>query len=323
MEVTIDSQYHNERLDKYIELKLKDLGFKQTSRSMIKDSVSEGVLVNGKNPKPSYRLKQEDEVQIDKEYWEDFFETQDLSEDILAQEGALNILYEDASLIVLLKQKGVVVHPGVGNSKDTLANYLKGYLKSKDEFDHNMDRAGIVHRLDKGVSGIMVVAKNKQIQDELKKQFAKRQVQKIYLAQVEKYKTTELSSFPKKDLDKVLDRIINKESDYTDWFEANGYIGRDLVNRYRMAFKLYEFSGSKSAKSYIQPVGENKMLIKIVSGRMHQIRATLYYYGYHIKGDTLYQSGKRESSSEEIMLKSIYLSFIHPKTQERMTFIDK
>jgi 23S rRNA-/tRNA-specific pseudouridylate synthase len=90
-----------------------------------------------------------------------------------------------------------------------------------------------------------------------------------------------------------------------------------------MAFKLYEFSGSKSAKSYIQPVGENKMLIKIVSGRMHQIRATLYYYGYHIKGDTLYQSGKRESSSEEIMLKSIYLSFIHPETQERMTFIDK
>lgn len=323
MEVKIDPQYHNERLDKYTELKLKDLGFKQATRSMIKDSIAKGVTVNGKTSKSSYRLKQEDRVKIDEEYWEEFFEDQDLSEEIVAQERELNILYEDSDLIVLVKQKGVVVHPGVGNRKGTLANYVKGYLQSKDEFDQNMDRAGIVHRLDKGVSGIMVVAKNKPIQEKLKKQFAKRQVEKIYLAKVEKYKTTELSSIPKKDLDEVLDRVISKESDYTDWFQARGYIGRDQGNRYRMAFKLYEFSGSKLAKSYIQPVEGDKMLIKIVTGRMHQIRSTLYYYGYHINGDTLYKPGRSDSSSEEIMLESIYLSFIHPKTQERMTFINK
>jgi 23S rRNA pseudouridine1911/1915/1917 synthase len=290
---------------------------------MIKDSVSGGVTINGKDSKPSYRLKQEDKVKIDEGYWENFFDEQDLSEEIVPQEGELNILYEDRDLIVLVKEKGIVVHPGVGNLKDTLANYIKGYLQSKGEFDRSMDRAGIVHRLDKGVSGIMVVAKNKCIQEELKKQFAKRQVKKIYFAEVQKYKTTELASFPKKDLDKVLDRVIRKKSDYTDWFEANGYIGRDPVNRYKMAFKLYEFPGSKLAKSYIQPVNEKGMLIKIVTGRMHQIRATLYYYGYHIKGDSLYRPGKGNSSSDEIMLKSVYLSFIHPGTQERMTFIDK
>jgi 23S rRNA-/tRNA-specific pseudouridylate synthase len=169
----------------------------------------------------------------------------------------------------------------------------------------------------------MVVAKNKEIQEKLKVQFAKRQVEKIYLAQVEKYKSSELTKFTQRDLDQVLDDVIQKKEDFRNWFEANGYIGRDNVNRYKMAFKLYEFGGSKKARSYILPISEDKMLIKIVTGRMHQIRATLYYYGYYIKGDSLYSPGQRNSSSEEIMLKSIYLSFIHPTTQERLSFIDK
>jgi 23S rRNA pseudouridine1911/1915/1917 synthase len=323
MKVTIDKKFHDERIDKFVELKLKGLGFKQATRSMIKDDVSKGVMVNNEEVKPSYRLKQEDIVEIDEKYWQEFFDNEDKSEEIVAQKIELNILYEDSDLIVLVKPKGMVVHPGIGNTQDTLANYLRGYLEEKKEFDINMDRAGIVHRLDKGVSGIMVVAKNKEIQEKLKVQFAKRQVEKIYLAQVEKYKSSELTKFTQRDLDQVLDDVIQKKEDFRNWFEANGYIGRDNVNRYKMAFKLYEFGGSKKARSYILPISEDKMLIKIVTGRMHQIRATLYYYGYYIKGDSLYSPGQRNSSSEEIMLKSIYLSFIHPTTQERLSFIDK
>ena len=233
----------------------------------------------------------------------------------------MDILFEDRYLLVLLKPKGVVIHPGVGNIEKTLANNIRYYLESKNEFDTNMDRAGIVHRLDKGVSGIVVVAKNKDTQNDLKKQFSNREVEKIYLSQVVKFKESELSNIEKKDLNTVLNDIKNRDVNYSDWFKASGFIGRDNVNRYKMQFKLYEFSGSKPAQSYILPVGENKMLIKIITGRMHQIRATLNYYGYNIIGDSLYSSKRKTSSSESIMLKSIYLSFTHPVTKERMSFL--
>jgi 23S rRNA pseudouridine1911/1915/1917 synthase len=321
MKITAKPQFHNERIDKYLEIKLKELGFKQATRNMIKDNVSEGVRVNGRTIKASYRLNQEDEIEIDKQYWEKFFEKKDLSEEIIAQEGKLNIIFEDEHLIVLQKPKGLVVHPGAGNRTNTLANYVKGYLQNKDEFDKNVDRAGIVHRLDKAVSGIMVIAKNKKVQNELKTQFSKREVQKIYLARVRKYKASELSSVTKRRVKDVMEEIKEGNVDYKKWFEAKGYIGRGDVDRYKMEYKLYEFSGSKPAKSYILPLKGNQMLIKIVTGRMHQIRATLYYYGYYIKGDTLYKPKSRNRSSDEIALQSVYLSFKHPITKENLSFI--
>ena len=323
MKITIDSQYKDQRVDKFVEIKLKELGFSQATRNMIQKSVSKGIIVNDNTVKTSYRLKVGDKVEINEAYWKDFFENQNLSEQIVPQKGELNILYEDQYLIVIVKPKGLVVHPGVGNKENTLANYIKYYLESKDEFDINMDRAGIVHRLDKGVSGIMVIAKNKEIQNALKEQFAKREVQKIYLAKVEKFKASELNSNSKKNLDTVIKNIGQEKVDYSEWFEAKGYIGRSTVNRYKMEFKLYEFPGSKWAQTYILSLKNNQMLIKIKTGRMHQIRATLKYYGYHILGDTLYSSTKDNISSEEIMLESIYLSFIHPVTKKRASFIDK
>jgi 23S rRNA pseudouridine1911/1915/1917 synthase len=321
MKITADSNAQGERVDKFVELKLNDLGFNQVTRSMIKGDIPVGVKVNDNSTKPSYRLKIGDQIEIDREYWEGFFQEKNLSEEILSQEGPLEIMYEDEYLLVLFKPKGLVVHPGTGNRGNTLANFVKYYLQSKDELDINMDRAGIVHRLDKGVSGLMVVAKNKVVQEKLKKQFARREVEKVYLAKVEKYKSSELSSIESKNFDDVLKEIESGSIDYKKWFHAEGYIGRDYANRYKMAFKLYEFSGSKSAKSYILPITEDRLLIKIVTGRMHQIRATLYYYGYYIIGDTLYKLGDRNNVQEGIMLESIYLSFKHPVTGEKVSFI--
>jgi 23S rRNA pseudouridine1911/1915/1917 synthase len=321
MKVTVDSKDQGERVDKFVELKLKDMGFKQVTRSMIKDDISRGVDVNGDEANPSYRLKIGETVEINREYWEEFFESKDFSKEIEPEKGDLKILFEDKDLIVLFKPKGLVVHPGVGNRKGTLANYLKYYLQSKNEFDNSMDRAGIVHRLDKGVSGLMVVAKNKVVQEKLKKQFANREVDKIYMAGVEKFKSSEISSIEPRGLDEVLEQIENGKINYDNWFEAKGYIGRDKRDRYKMAFKLYEFGGSKVAKSYILPLKGDKLLIKIVTGRMHQIRATLKYFGYYIKGDTLYNPNTRGNNSDEIMLESIYLSFKHPVTEKKISFI--
>ena len=321
MEITIDQKYYNQRIDKFLTIKLQEIGFKQATRNMIKDNISKGVKINDSYVKSSYKLKNGDIVEINNEYWKEFFKKLDLSDHILPEKGDLNILFEDKYLLVLLKPKGLVVHPGVGNRNKTLANYIRYYLESKNEFDANMDRAGIVHRLDKGVSGIMVIAKNKEVQDDLKKQFSNRKVDKIYLAEVEKFKESELSIIENENLDTILDEIEDGSIDYTRWFKAQGFIGRDNINRYKMEFKLYEFSGSKPAKSYILPVDGNKLLIKIVTGRMHQIRATLNYYGYNIVGDSLYRSNREVSSSQSIMLKSVYLSFTHPVTKERMSFL--
>lgn len=321
MEINIDSKYQGFRIDKLVEEKLYDLGFRQVSRNMIKDSIPLGSTINDNPVKPSYKLKQDDILKIDENFWKEFFETKDLSEEIVAQKGDLDILYEDEYIIVLLKPKGVVVHPGVGNRDNTLANYLKWYLLEKECLDINMDRVGIVHRLDKGVSGIMVTAKTKEAQDILKEQFENHVVDKLYLANVEKFKDSELSCIEKIELDDVLKCIKCGEVNYSTWFSAKGYIGRDRSNRYRKIFKLYEFDGAKEAQSYILPISKKCMLIKIVSGRMHQIRATLFYYGYHILGDNLYQPGSREVSSLDIMLQSIYLSFIHPISKERLHFI--
>jgi len=323
MRTVIDSKSHGKRLDKLVELQLKNAGFKQTTRSMIKNSIPLGVKINEEKGKPSYRCKQGDTLRIDEEFWKEFFDKKDLSEEIIPQQKKLNILYEDKYLIVLYKPKNMVMHPGVGNKKNTLANYIKGYLQAKNQYDTNVDRAGIVHRLDKSVSGIVVIAKNKYVQEELKKQFTKRKVDKIYLAEIKKFKDSELLNYPKSRIGKIVDKIEDGSVNYENWFRAKGFIGRDRVNRYRMVFRPYHFKGSKSAKGYILPISGNKMLIKILTGRMHQIRATLYYYGCHIKGDTLYKPGRNSSLPEKIMLESIYLSFTHPVSKKKLSFINQ
>lgn len=321
MDINIDSNYQGKRVDKVVESKLRDLGYAQSTRSMIKPHIDKATLVNNETVKPSYKLKQGDVLNIDEEYWKEFFLKIDNSSHIYPQKGDLDIIYEDEYLIVLFKPKGLVVHPGVGNSKDTLANYLKQYFQETNSLDSSMDRVGIVHRLDKGVSGVMVVAKNKEVQNKLKEQFANRVVRKIYLANVESFKSSELHIDKEYDLEEILEIAKDDNLNLDNWFKASGYIGRNRSNRFKMEFKLYEFGGSKRALSYILPISKDSMLIKIETGRMHQIRATLFYYGYHIIGDKLYSPGSREVVSEEIMLQSIYLSFIHPVSNKRMHFV--
>lgn len=297
MEINIQGENVGERLDIFLANKLKD---KSLSRNIIQRYISKGCSINGKECKRGYKLKEGDVVSIDESFWENISNTLDLSDEIKPQKGTLDIRYEDAYCIVLYKPKGLVVHPGVGNPQDTLANYLRYYLESKNEYDVLMDRAGIVHRLDKGVSGLMVVAKNKRVQEYLKSQFKKRQVIKIYHAYLEESTNVEQSI----DLNKYVKEMDIKLQQWKDWKRVEGYIGRDKTNRYIMDFKSYEFEGSRKAVSYFL-FSKNEVLIKIETGRMHQIRVTLKHMGYHIKGDKIYGMGK----GDEIMLESVLLSF--------------
>jgi len=173
-----------------------------------------------------------------------------------------------------------------------------------------MDRCGIVHRLDKCVSGLMVVAKNKLTQEYLKGEFAKKNVIKIYPAYLEESNNIE----QRIDIREYLKEMSIDLQPWKNWLKVEGYIGRSKSNRYKMEFKKYEFGGSKYALSYILFSGR-EALIKIDTGRMHQIRVTLAYLGYHIQGDSLYGNG----CGDEIMLESVLLSF-QKRSGERLIF---
>ncbi len=307
MEILIGKDKEGLRIDSVVSDILKE---KSLSRAMIQKYILYGCKVNNKQCKKSYKLRVGDVLILDEKYWEEKKKDMDLSKDIVSQKGDIDIRYEDDDLIVLYKPKGLVVHPGVGSRDNTLANYLRFYLEQKGEYDFLLDRAGIVHRLDKGVSGLMVVAKSKHTQEYLKGEFSRKNVIKIYHAYLEESKKVGQVV----DIKKYLKNMNINLQPWKSWEKVEGYIGRDRINRFKMEFRTYEFPGSKYALSYIL-FSNNEALIKIDTGRMHQIRATLKYLGYHIKGDKLYGKGV----GDEIMLESVLLSFVK-EDGNRLTF---
>ncbi len=307
MKIVIQKDKVGLRIDSVVFDMLKEHSL---SRSIVQRYIHEGCNVNGSNCKKGYRLREGDILDIDIEYWESIKNNLDLSQEILPQKLKLDIRYEDEDLLVIYKPKGLVVHPGVGNRESTLANYVRYYLESIGQYDPLVDRAGIVHRLDKGVSGLIVVAKSKSIQEYLKSEFSNKNVIKIYYASLEENVKKELDI----DLLEYVKQIDINSKPWQSWEKVEGYIGRDRVNRYRMEFRTYEFTGSKYSLSYML-FSKNCALIKIDTGRMHQIRASLKYLGYHIKGDSLYGNG----IGDNIMLEAVLLSFVK-KNGKRLTF---
>ena len=308
------------RLDLFLYESLKEKGYSVFSRNFLQDNWNELISVNSAFPKPSYKLKVEDKVEIDWEKIKELENVTDRSERIVPEEGDLDILYEEKDFLVIDKPKGVVVHPGVGNLSNTLANKVRGYLEKNGEYNKNLKRAGIVHRLDKGVSGIMVFAKTPDMQTCLQKQFETHMAKKIYLANVEyKILNQDFQKYiplEKLDINEEIEDIESKKFVFEDdWYRVEGYIGRSSKNRIKMLFKRYSSNGGRQAISYIKPVSKDSLLISIETGRMHQIRATLEYMGIYIKGDTLYQKSVGKGIPEEIELRSVFLSFFDLKNE--------
>ena len=295
------------RIDIFVLEQLKIMGFEVPSRTFLHKIFKDVVEVNAKEVKTSYKLKEGDVVNISKENIEQELNKQDKNIGITAQEGDLDILYETEQYLVIKKPKGIAVHPGIKNTENTLVNFVRGYLEKKGEFNSRLNRAGLVHRLDKGVSGIMVFAKTVKAQEYLQKEFENHTVKKIYYAKTEG--SSELTVYDqsiKGELDTLLKNNFEMDS---SWTLYEGYIGRDRRNRLRMEFRTEKFPNSKKAVSFVKRIGGNEFLVSIETGRMHQIRATLAHMGLPIQGDTLYGKTKKDGIPEEIELESILISF--------------
>ncbi len=265
------------RIDNYLTNKL-DL-----SRSKIQKLIKDGnILVNDKAVNSNYKVKLGDLIDINYE---------EEPTDIIGEDIPLDIIYEDNDLLVINKKSGMVVHPAPGHYSETLVNALiyRYNLKSGESF-----RPGIVHRLDKDTSGLMLVAKNEKTHEKLANMISKKEVERIYLA--------------------IVDGLIKNDSGTID-----APIGRDINNRQKMA--VTDINGKNSITHFkVLERFKNNTLIecKLDTGRTHQIRVHMSFIGYPVNNDSLYGKGKCTSFGQ--MLHSYKIKFKHPTTGQELSF---
>ena len=279
----ITEQNINQRLDMYIASLDLDL-----SRSIAQKMIENGqVLVNDKLAKTSYKTKLNDKIQVI------IKESKDTS--IKAQNIPLDIIYEDDDILVINKSKGMVVHPGNGNPDGTLVNAVLNHCKGSLSGIGGEIRPGIVHRLDKDTSGLIIIAKNDKAHINLSKQIQERKVKKIYTALVK--------------------GIISE-----DTATINMPIGRSNIDRKKMAVR----KDGKEAITHIKVIKRYEkytlIRVKIDTGRTHQIRVHMAEIGHPVVGDEVYSNGKNEFNIHGQMLHSTSLDFVHTTTNKPMHF---
>ncbi len=273
------------RLDLFLmdSAKAKSLGL---SRSLIQKLIAAGkITLKDSGPlKPHHRIKTNDEITLRLEP-----KTQDT---LVAEDINLEVVYEDQDLAVINKPPGMVVHPGAGNYRHTLANALLGRFKTLS--DVNPRRPGIVHRLDKDTSGLLVIAKNNFAHLNLAEQFARHSIERKYIALVK-------------------GRVEFDE----DVIEVP--IGRHPYRRKDMSAGFGK--NTKYAKTYYHTLKRtdsfSMLELRPFTGRTHQLRVHLAFLGHPILGDSKY--GKNNEFMR-LALHARYLGFVHPRTNKFMKF---
>ena len=265
------------RLDKILG-KLEQSLSREAIQRMIKDNK---IMVNGKGVKPSYKASINDIVTIE--------DIVPIETELKPQEMPLDVIFEDNDIIVINKEKGVVVHPGNGNPDGTLANAIIARCKDSLSGIGGKIRPGIVHRIDKDTSGLIIVAKNDEAHLNLSNQIQKRQVQKTYIALV---------------------RGNVKENEAT----INMPIGRSTKDRKKMAVSRTGKEAITHFKVLKRYNGFTLLEVKIETGRTHQIRVHMAEIGYPIVGDEVYSNGKNIFNVKGQMLHAEKLKFKHPRT---------
>lgn len=285
LEFIVDSP--GERLDKLIVAQVGD----DLSRVQIQALIKEGkVTVDGEQVKPGIKLKGGERIAVT-------IPERAPAETVQPEAIPLTILYEDAALAVIDKQAGMTVHPGDAHETGTLVSALLARYPEIAQMKVDERRAGIVHRLDKDTSGLMVIARTESARLRLMQQFQARTVEKVYLALVEKLPAT------------MSGRI-----------EAP--IARDPKQRKRMAV----VRGGRPAISEYEvidrdfPDGQALLRVRLLTGRTHQIRVHLAFIGCPIVGDAVYGFRRQRVHLKRHFLHAAELAFDHPVSGERLRF---
>jgi len=278
MKITVEE--NTTRIDKYL------TGYLDESRSSIDKMIDAGFIkVNGNTVNTHYVPKTGDEITVEGGFKEDI--------DIKPEKMDLDIIYEDNDVLVINKPSGLVVHPGAGNQNGTLVNGLMAHTEDLSDINGEV-RPGIVHRIDKDTTGLMIVAKNNKAHEILSDALSRHEIKRDYLAIVK-------GEFP------------------SDTATIDAPIGRDEVNRKKMAVTS---KNSKEAITHLRVVkrfkGYTLVRLSLETGRTHQIRVHMSYIGYPIVNDPLYGTG--ETTEYGQFLHSTSIDFIHPITKENMHF---
>lgn len=269
------------RIDKYI------ADNTDYSRNLILNLIKNGdILVNDSKIKPSYKVKQGDKITINNVKTD--------TEDITPWDYPLDIVFEDDDIIIINKPSGMVVHPGNGNKDHTLVNALKSYTDKLSDIN-GVERLGIVHRIDKDTSGLIMVAKTNKAHEILGEYFKEHSIKREYIALL-------CGIFPH------------------DTATIDAPIGRDEKNRLRMTVTP---NNSKKAITHLEVLkrykaGYTLVKARLETGRTHQIRVHTKYIGYPVYNDPVYSNKSTDNFGQ--FLHSYSMEFIHPITKEKMYF---
>lgn len=277
----VKQEEQGKRLDMYVANQNSEI-----TRTAAQRMIEQGnALVNGKKQKVAYKILEGDVITIEK------VEAKPI--ELKAQEIPIEIIYEDKDIIVVNKPKGMVVHPANGNPDGTLVNAIMAICKDSLSGIGGEIRPGIVHRLDKDTSGLLIVAKNDKAHVNMSEQIKNHEVKKTYIALV---------------------RGVVKENEAT----IDMPIGRSTSDRKKMAV----VKNGRNAVTHIKVLKRyNKytlLEINIETGRTHQIRVHLSHIGFPIIGDYTYSNGKNEFGVVGQCLHAKCLEFKHPITGEKM-----
>ena len=272
------------RIDRYLSEMNEEL-----SCSYIQKLLKEQkITVNGSAVKANYKVQEGDEISV---------AVPDIKEpDILPEDIPLDILYEDDDVLIVNKPKGMVVHPSAGHTSGTLVNAIMYHCGDRLSSINGVIRPGIVHRIDKDTSGLLMIAKNDAAHESLSRQLAEHSITRKYTALV-----------------------------YHNFTEDEGTvdapIGRDQKNRLKQAVTWQNSKNAVTHWRVLERFGRYTLIeARLETGRTHQIRVHMAYVKHPLVGDMVYGPQKQELTEEGQLLHAGVLGFIHPRTGEYMEF---
>jgi len=282
-EIKLISEERDIRIDTYISSKLEDL-----SRSAVQKLIEdENIKVNNKIVNKNYKLKLNDEINI--------LMPKPQVLDVIAEDIALDVVYEDNDVAVINKAQGMVVHPAAGHYTGTLVNALMSKLDDLSSINGVL-RPGIVHRLDKNTSGLLIIAKNDYSHNYLSECLKEHSINRIYYALVE--------------------GVVKNDSGV-----INAPLGRSEKDRKK---RCVTTKNSKEAITNYEVIKRYRayslVKLKLETGRTHQIRVHMKYIGHPVVGDEVYGKEDKKFGLKGQLLHSKSIGFVHPTTKEYMEF---